>query len=151
MILVAQDASESPIQEFTLSTEQRVHIMQLSLWVYANDIQNADTFEINIYDSNAALVWTKALTGSLIKSYINGSNTYSHGKLNIDTQNELIIGAGVYELELVQLTGFTASNYLSWCRDWESTYQETYGAIVNDSSDPFYLRIYDLKGREVST
>jgi hypothetical protein len=147
-LLVVQDANEIPTQEFTLSTEQRIHVKRMALWLYANDIQNSDTFEVNFYD-DVGLLYTKAFTGADVKAAI-GSNTYSHGKYFIDCENDLMIGPGVYTVELVQLTGYTANNFLAWARDWESTFDSTYGTIENDRSDPFYLRLYDLRGREVS-
>lgn len=151
MKLVVEDLNDLPTQEFILDTAQRVHVMQVSYWVYANDVQASDTFEANIYDSDMNLVWTKALTGILILSYIDATNTYAHGKLNIPTENELILSKGTYTTELVQLTGYTANNFLSWARDWESTYQPTYSVALNDGYDPFYFRLYDTRAREVST
>jgi hypothetical protein len=150
MLLVVDDAVNILTQEFRLNSHQRIHVRQVSLWLYAHDIQNTDTFEIRLLDSDSNLVWSHATTGSLIKSYI-GANTYSHGKFNIDTENELILGPGEYTLELEQLTGYTANNFLSWARDWESTYQELHETSLNDGTEPFYLRLYDFKGREVST
>ena len=150
MLLVVDDATNLLTQEFKLNSHGRVHVRQLSLWLYAHNIQNADTFEIRLLDSDSNIVFTHAATGSLIKSYI-GANTYSHGKYNIDTENDLILGPGTYTVELEQLTGYTVNNFLSWARDWESTYQVLHEASANDGNDPFYLRIYDFKGREVST
>ncbi len=148
--LVTTDADQSPVQEFTLATNQRIHVQRIALWLYANDIGDSDTFALNLYDAADLLVWSKELTGSDIKAQI-GSDVYAHGKLFIDTENELILSRGVYSLELSQLTGYTSNNYLAWARDWESTYQRTYGDDpVNDGYRPFYFRLYDLKGREVS-
>lgn len=150
MQLVHSPFNETPEQEFQLNTNQRISVRQLSLWVYTHALTDGASIRIRLYNTDGnVLLYSKTMTGAEVKTSIGATQTYAHGKLNLDTGTEVLLGRGAYKVTAEQLSEYTDSTYISWCTDWESTYQELESASTDDMTDPYYLRLYDRRMREV--
>lgn len=139
---------DQPELRFKVSANQRLHIARVSIWVFLNNMGNVDQAKFDLVnDNNGEIVATKTLTGSQIKTLLGVSDNYSHGKLFLNFDNDILIGRGEYRFRCNQLTGFSASTFISWCRDWESQYTELYEPSEGDFSDPYYMRLYDREDK----
>jgi hypothetical protein len=150
MYLVTSDMGLEQRQTFTLTTPSRKHISRASLWVYLNDLSDAAVVQFSIKNPIGQIVWSTTRTGLQIKTFIGGISTYSHGKYFLDVDTDLLLGLGEHVFRAEQISGHSSTQYISWCKDWESTYYAPIPASGGDYEDPFYLRLYDHKGREVS-
>lgn len=149
MQLAIEDFNDNPSQTVNLKSQLRSQINRISLWVFANNIGDAHTFRFYMEDSNANVVFDQTLTGAEIKTNMDKSLTYFHGKLFLTPDNGvLMLGPDEYTFYCDQLTGYSGSTYLSWCKDWERPYDTTNGNPSNIESAPFYIRFYD---KEVQT
>lgn len=150
MYLVISPAVDVVTQAFTVSTAYRLSLKRISCWCYLNNIADGDTFQFRLRNETAGFtVAEKNLTGSQIKTLINATQSYSHGKLFLDFDEDILIGRGRYLFSAEQLTGFSTSTFLALCKDWESSYFETDPMPGGDWADPYYVRLYDQEGREI--
>jgi len=147
MELVVEDFNDNPSQQCDFNNHVRHHIVRIALWVYANNIGDAHTFRFFMEDEDTNIVFDQTLTGAEIKTKMDKSLTYFHGKLFLEIDDDiLLLRNGTYTFTVDQLTGYTGSTYLSWCKDWERPYDATNSSPANASSAPFYIRFYDKKG-----
>jgi hypothetical protein len=149
--LVISPAADVVTQAFTIETAYRLTLTRISLWCYLNNVADGDTFKFSIRNETANYtVVEKNFTGLQIKTLLNATQAYSHGKLFLDFDDEVLICRGRYSISAEQLTGFSTSTFLALCKDWESPYFNVSPTPGGDWSDPYYVRLYDQEGREIS-
>lgn len=151
MYLVISPAADVVTQSFTIETAYRLTLTRVSLWCYLNNVADGDTFVFTLRNETAGFdVFEKNMTGAQIKTLLNATQPYSHGKLFLDLDEDVLIGRGRYTLSAEQLTGFSTSTFLALCKDWESPYFRLESQPSGDWADPYYVRLYDQEGREIS-
>lgn len=149
MQLVVQDLNDNPEQQCDFNSNVRSHISRIAVWVFANNIGDVHTFRFYLEDSDSNVLFDQTLTGAQIKSAMDFSLAYFHGKLFLDPPGELRLSSGTYYFKADQLTGYSSTTYLSMCKDWERPYSTTNPNPANIESAPFFVRFYDNKGREL--
>lgn len=150
MKLLVTPAKDFPSQKFRIKSNRRPIISRMALWVYAHNIGSGDTFKFSIYSSKESrVIATKTLTGSEIKTLCGVTMNYFHAKLFVAFSSDVMLEKGYYKVTAEQLTGYSSSNFLALCRDWERPFGDV-SPIVNEIwQSPYYLRLYDLEGREL--
>jgi hypothetical protein len=149
--LVISPAIDVVEQAFSIDTAYRLCLKRIASWIYLHNVGDSDTFRFRLRnETDNYLVCEKELTGAEIKSSLNATQAYSHGKLFLDFDDDVLIGRGRYSFVAEQLTGFSTTTFLALCKDWESPYFRLDSTPAGDWSDPYYLRLYDQEGREIS-
>jgi len=144
MQLGIEDFNDNPSQTVDLKSHMRSQINRISLWVFANNIGDAHAFRFYMEDSDSNVVFDQTLTGAQIKSNMDKSLTYFHGKLFLTPANGvLMLDHGQYTFKCQQLTGYSGSTYLSWCKDWERPFDATNEAPTYVENAPFFIRFYN--------
>jgi hypothetical protein len=150
MYLVASPLIDAPAQRFEIAISRRIAVTRVAVWIYINDIDNADTFVFTLENETINQnIMTKTYTGAELKTAINCTDTYGHGKLFINVGYDFHLGRGAYTLRGYQTSGYTVNKYASLCKDWESPYLPSSTVPTGDWQDAYYLRIYDKEGRQV--
>ena len=149
MYLVATDSAGEILQSFSIESSNRVHIKTVSMWLLLNDAIPSGQVKLSIKNSDGSVIYTETKLVSDIKTFIGATQSYSHGKFVIEPTTAVRLGRGDYFLCLEHVGGYSFTQFVAWCRDWESPYFPAEGS-AGDYEDPHYLRIYDHKGREVA-
>jgi hypothetical protein len=148
MFLVVTDKASELRQPFSIALEQRVHVKTIAIWLLLNDPALGSELTLTIRHSNDSIVHQEVVTVADIKTNLGATQDYTHGKYIWEPSTAVRIGRGDYFFCVEQTQGYTFSNFVGWCRDWESPYFASNS--LGDYEDPFYLRIYDHEGRQLA-
>jgi hypothetical protein len=146
--LVATDTPLEISQDFDLTNPYRVHIKTIAVWLLLNDPTPGSTLKLTIRGIDDSEIYSETKTIAEIKTTIGATQAYAHGKYIWEPASEVRLGRGVYSICLEQTNGYSFTNFIAWCKDWESTYYPT--ASAGDWEDPYYVRLYDHEAREIA-
>lgn len=106
-------------QEFTVENNKRYKLEAIIPHLYVHDTP-AGTFTLTLY-KDVTSIFSKSFTVSDIRTSLSTSDDFIHVFYPIIPASDVYIEAGDYQLLLTK-SGYTYSdsNYLGWCRNFET-------------------------------